>query len=42
MCVFEDNELYEEVRDELITLIPIAKEKIKPVALLESRNIRRA
>ena len=39
MCVFEDNELYEEVRDELITLIPIAKEKIKPVALLEAGTL---
>ena len=39
MCVFEDNELYEEIRDELITLIPIAKEKIKPVALLEAGTL---
>lgn len=33
--VTEDSDLYEEVHEELCTLIPIAKEKIKPIALLE-------
>lgn len=32
--VQEDSELYEEILDELEELLPIAKEKIKPVALL--------
>ena len=39
MGVFEDSELYEEIREELNTLIPIAKKKIIPVALIETGTL---